>query len=179
MPFYFVQIAPYKYGDNYSGVLLRDAQRKALAATTNTGMVVISDVGNIQDIHPRNKIPVGQRLANWALHHTYGRKDVNFSGPLYRSMQVQGSKIRLSFDHTAPGLAVKGKELSGFEIAGADQQFVKAEAKIVGNTVVVWAKSVKNPVAVRYAWHNTAEHTLFNKAGLPASSFRTDTWPVQ
>jgi sialate O-acetylesterase len=178
-PFYFVQIAPYKYGDNYSGVLLRDSQRKAMGATPNTGMVVISDVGNTQDIHPRNKIPVGQRLANWALHHTYGKKDVIFSGPLYRSMQVQGNKIRLFFDHTAPGLTIKAREPGPFEIAGADQQFVKAEARVVGNTVVVSSKAVKKPVAVRYAWHNTAEHTLFNKAGLPASSFRTDDWPVQ
>jgi sialate O-acetylesterase len=177
-PFYFVQIAPYKYGDNYSGVLLRDAQRKAMAATPHTGMVVISDVGNTQDIHPRNKIPVGQRLANWALHQTYGKKEVIFSGPLYRGMEVQGNKIRLSFDHTAPGLTAKGKDLSLFEIAGADQQFVPAEARISGNAVVVSAKSVKKPVAVRYAWHNTAEGTLFNKAGLPASSFRTDAWPM-
>jgi sialate O-acetylesterase len=176
-PFYYVQIAPYKYGDNYSGVLLRDSQRKAMA-TPNTGMVVISDVGNTQDIHPRNKIPVGQRLANWALHHTYGQKEVVFSGPLYRGMQVQGNKIRLSFDNTAPGLMVKGQQLGTFEIAGDDQQFVPAEAKIAGNTVLVWAKSVKKPVAVRYGWHNTAEPSLFNKAGLPASSFRTDTWPV-
>jgi sialate O-acetylesterase len=178
-PFYYVQVAPYKYGDNHSGVLLRDSQRKAMAAIPNSGMVVISDVGNTQDIHPRNKIPVGQRLANWALHQTYGKKDVIFSGPLYRSMQVQGNKVRISFDYTAPGLMVKGPELSLFEIAGADQQFVKADAKIVGNTVVVSARAVKAPVAVRYAWDNTAEPTLFNKAGLPASSFRTDAWPVE
>ncbi|MGV3587438.1 MAG: sialate O-acetylesterase [Adhaeribacter sp.] len=177
-PFYFVQIAPYNYGNNQNGVLLRDAQRKTLSVP-NTGMVVISDIGNIKDIHPRNKIPVGQRLANWALHNTYGKKEIIYSGPLYKSMQVEGNKIRISFDHTEPGLVAKGKALTLFEIAGADQNFVPATAKISGSTVVVQAKSVKNPVAVRFAWNNTAEPNLFNKAGLPASSFRTDDWPIK
>ena len=172
-PFYFVQIAPYSYGDKNNGVLLRDAQRKSLSVP-NTGMVVISDVGNIKDIHPRNKIPVGQRLANWALNKTYGKKDIVFSGPLYKSMKVEGNKIRISFDYAETGLVAKGKELTLFEIAGADQQFVPAMAKISGKTVVVSATSVKNPVAVRFAWSDTAEPNLFNKAGLPASSFRTD-----
>lgn len=177
-PFYFVQIAPYNYGENTNGVLLRDAQRQALAVP-NTGMVVISDVGNIKDIHPRNKIPVGQRLANWALNNTYGKKDIIFSGPLYKSMQVEGNKIRISFDYTDPGLVAKGKELTHFEIAGPDQKFIPATARISGKTVVVQAPSIKNPVAVRFGWSNTAEPNLFNKAGLPASSFRTDDWPVK
>jgi sialate O-acetylesterase len=177
-PFYYVQIAPYNYGENQNGVLLRDAQRKTLSVP-NTGMVVISDVGNIKDIHPRNKIPVGQRLANWALNKTYGKKDIIFSGPLYKSMKVEGNKIRISFDYAESGLEAKGKELTTFEIAGADQKFVPATAKISGKTVVVQAKSVKNPVAVRFGWSNMAEPNLFNKAGLPASSFRTDDWPVK
>jgi sialate O-acetylesterase len=177
-PFYFVQIAPYNYGENTNGALLRDAQRQTLAVP-KTGMVVISDIGNIKDIHPRNKIPVGQRLANWALHNTYGKKDIIYSGPLYKSMKTEGNRIKLYFEHAGPGLVVKGKELTDFEIAGTDQQFVKAKAKIVGQTVVVQASSVKNPVAVRFGWTNTAEPNLFNKAGLPASSFRTDDWPVK
>lgn len=177
-PFYFVQIAPYSYGNSQNGVLLRDAQRKTLSVP-NTGMVVISDVGNIKDIHPRNKIPVGQRLANWALNQTYGKKEIIYSGPLYKSMKVEGNKIRIAFDQTEPGLVAKGKELTLFEIAGADQKFVPATAKISGNTVLVQAKSVKNPVAVRFAWNDTAEPNLFNKAGLPASSFRTDDWPIK
>lgn len=176
-PFYYVQIAPYNYGQNQNGVLLRDAQRKTLTVP-RTGMVVISDVGNIQDIHPRNKIPVGQRLANWALNHTYGQKEIIFSGPLYSHMKIEGEKIRLYFDYTAPGLVTNGKELTWFEIAGADQKFVPAKARIVGNTVVVQAREIKKPVAVRFAWSNTAEPNLFNKAGFPASSFRTDNWPV-
>jgi len=177
-PFYFVQIAPYSYGENHNGVLLRDAQRKTLNVP-NTGMVVISDVGNIKDIHPRNKIPVGQRLANLALNKTYGKKDLVPSGPLYRNMEVKNSKIKLYFDYAEPGLMAKGKELTNFEIAGSDQKFVKATAKIEGKTVVVSAKEIKNPVAVRFAWDDIAEPNLFNKAGLPASSFRTDNWPVR
>jgi len=177
-PFYFVQIAPYSYGENQNGVLLRDAQRKTLSVP-NTGMVVISDVGNIKDIHPRNKIPVGQRLANLALNKTYGKKELVPSGPLYRSMEVKGNKIKLFFDYAEPGLIAKGKELTHFEIAGSDQKFVKATAKIDGKTVVVSAKEVKNPVAVRFAWDDIAEPNLFNKAGLPASSFRTDNWAVK
>lgn len=172
-PFYYVQIAPYKYGRPYEGVMLREAQRRALA-TPNTGMVVISDVGNKDDIHPRNKIDVGIRLANMALAKTYGQKGVAFSGPLYKSMKVEGSKIRLFFDHADSGLMIKGgKELTHFEIAGPDQKFVKATASISGKTVVVQAKEVKNPVAVRFAWDNIAEPNLFNKAGLPTSSFHT------
>jgi len=178
-PFYFVQIAPYKYGESaYAGVQLRDAQRRSLRVP-NTGMVVISDVGNKDDIHPRNKIPVGERLANMALNKTYGKKELVPSGPLYRNMEVKGNKIKLYFDYAEPGLVAKGKELTHFEIAGSDQKFVKATAKIEGKTVVVSAKGVKNPVAVRFAWDNIAEPNLFNKAGLPASSFRTDNWPVK
>lgn len=177
-PFYFVQIAPYNYGENTNGVQLRDAQRQSLSVP-KTGMVVISDIGNIKDIHPRNKIPVGQRLANWALNNTYGKKDIIYSGPLYKSMKVEKNKIRIYFDHAEPGLEVKGKELIDFEIAGPGKQFVKASARITGNTVVVQAPEVKNPVAVRFAWRNTAEPNLYNKAGLPASSFRTDDWPIK
>ena len=173
LPFYYVQIAPYKYNRPYEGVMLREAQRRALA-TPNTGMVVISDVGNKDDIHPRNKIDVGIRLANMALAKTYGQKGLAFSGTLYTSMKVEGNKIRLFFDHAESGLVVKGgKELTHFEIAGPDQKFVKATARISGKTVVVQAKEIKNPVTVRFAWHNTAQPNLFNKVGLPASSFHT------
>ena len=176
-PFYFVQIAPYKDYGPYAGALLRDAQRKSLS-TPNTGMVVVSDIGNNDDIHPRNKIDVGVRLANLALNKTYGRTERPASGPLFREMKVEGRKVRLFFDYAEKGLVSKGKELKNFEIAGEDQKFVKADAKIEGNTVVVQAKSVKKPVAVRYEWNNAVEPGLFNKAGLPASSFRTDKWPM-
>ncbi|GAB3529746.1 sialate O-acetylesterase [Pontibacter brevis] len=177
-PFYFVQIAPYKDYGPYAGALLRDSQRKSLR-TPNTGMVVVSDIGNNDDIHPRNKIDVGKRLANLALNKTYGKTERPASGPLFREMKVEGKKVRLFFDYAENGLVSKGKTLPNFEIAGEDQHFVKADARIEGNTVVVQAKSVKKPVAVRYEWSNTVEPNLFNKAGLPASSFRTDNWPMK
>ncbi|QMU29499.1 sialate O-acetylesterase [Adhaeribacter radiodurans] len=170
-PFYYVQLAPYKYGRPHEGAMLREAQRRTLT-TPNTGMIVISDIGNKEDIHPRNKIDVGLRLANLALAKTYGKKDIVYSGPLYRSMKVEGNKIRVSFDHAESGLVVKnGKELTDFEIAGSDQKFVKASARISGKTIIVQAPEVKDPVAVRFAWDNIAEPNLFNKAGLPASTF--------
>ncbi|MCC9167016.1 sialate O-acetylesterase [Pontibacter harenae] len=172
-PFYFVQIAPYNYGDNFSGVLLRDAQRKVLDKTENTGMVVISDIGNPDNIHPTNKHDVGLRLANLALNKTYGKKEKPAGGPLFRDMKVEGNKVRLHFDNADKGLVARGKKLTEFEVAGEDQKFVPATAKVVGNTVVVQAKSIKKPVAVRYAWSNTANPNLFNKDGLPASSFST------
>ncbi|RDV14986.1 sialate O-acetylesterase [Pontibacter diazotrophicus] len=177
-PFYFVQIAPYKDYGPYAGALLRDSQRKSLN-TPGTGMVVVSDIGNNDDIHPRNKLDVGKRLANLALNKTYGKTERPASGPLFRDMKVEGRKVRLFFDYAENGLVSKGKALTNFEIAGEDQNFVKADARIEGNTVVVQAKSVKNPVAVRYEWSNAVNPNLYNKAGLPASSFRTDNWPVK
>ncbi|SDM30847.1 sialate O-acetylesterase [Catalinimonas alkaloidigena] len=176
-PFYYVQIAPYKYDRPLAGVLLRDAQRQAMA-TPRTGMVVISDIGNANDIHPRNKLDVGLRLAGWALNQTYGQAQVPYSGPLYRDMKVEGRKIRLYFDHAEKGLLAKGGALTHFEVAGEDRDFVPAQAKIDGNTVVVRASGVKKPVAVRFAWSNTAEPNLFNTDGLPASAFRTDHWEI-
>ncbi|MHC4387710.1 MAG: sialate O-acetylesterase, partial [Planctomycetota bacterium] len=175
-PFYYVQIAPFKYGQQYAGVELREAQLMALALP-HTGMVVTSDVGNIEDIHPKNKQDVGKRLALWALAKTYGRKGVVCSGPVYRSMKVEGNKVRLFFDYVGGGLATKGGELGDFAIAGADRSYVDAKAEICGGTIVVSADEVKKPVAVRYGWSNTAAPSLFNKEGLPASSFRTDDWP--
>ena len=172
-PFYLVQLAPYKYDRPHEGAMLREAQRRALT-TPHTGMVVISDIGNKDDIHPRNKIDVGLRLANLALAQTYGKKDVVYSGPLYKSMTVEKNKIRIFFDHAETGLVAKdGKELTHFEIAGPDNRFVPASAKISGKTVVVQAPEIKNPVAVRFAWDNIAEPNLYNKAGLPTSTFYT------
>jgi sialate O-acetylesterase len=177
-PFYYVQIAPYNYGPLPKGVLLREAQLLSLAVP-NTGMVVVSDIGNIHDIHPRNKLDVGRRLANWALARTYGHQGIVYSGPIYRRMAVEGRKIRLFFDYAEAGLICKGQRLTHFQIAGADRNFVEAEAEIDGATVLVHSAEVKKPVAVRFGWSNTAEPNLFNAAGLPASSFRTDDWEVQ
>lgn len=173
-PFYFVQIAPYDYGVYTQSQALREAQLASLQVP-NTGMVVTLDIGNPKNIHPANKLDVGERLALWALAKDYGQELV-YSGPLYTSMEATGNSIVLSFNHTHGGLKAKGANLSGFQIAGHDRIFVPAKATIQGE--VVWVKSsrVDTPVAVRYLWDNTSEASLFNGHGLPASSFRTDEW---
>ena len=142
-------------------------------------MAVTMDIGNLKDIHPKDKQDVGKRLALWALAKTYGVKDIVYSGPLYKSMEIKGKKAVIYFDHTDGGLMKKGKELKEFYIAGKDHVFYPAKAKIVGNTVVVYSKKVKVPVAVRFAFRDTAQPNLFNKAGLPASPFRTDDWEIK
>jgi sialate O-acetylesterase len=149
-----------------------------LDAVPNVGMAVIMDIGEEKNIHPKNKVDVGERLARWALAKDYGKKDVVFSGPIYKKMKAEKGAIRLSFDYVNGGLVAKG-ELTDFMIAGQDRKFVPANAVIDGDNVVVSSEDVKNPVAVRYAWSNWASPNLFNAAGLPASSFRTDNWPLQ
>jgi sialate O-acetylesterase len=174
-PFYYVQIAPYNYGSQTFSELLREAQFKSLSVK-NSGMVVTLDIGNPNDIHPSNKKDVGERLAFWALAKTYNKK-VNYSGPVYKSMKVEKDKIKLTFDFAKSGLVLK--ELNGennFMIAGSDKVFKKAKIKIDGNKLIVFSDEVKNPVAVRYAFTNISEATLFNKFGLPSSSFRIDDW---
>jgi len=154
---------------------LREAQLMALNLK-KTGMAVAIDIGSTNDIHPKNKQDVGKRLALWALAKDYG-KDIVCSGPLYKSMKIENDKIHISFDHVADGLVAKGDTLDGFAIAAADKKFVWADAHIDGDNVVVSSKDVPNPVAVRYAWDIYPFCNLFNKAGLPASPFRTDDWP--
>lgn len=170
-PFYYVQIAPYEYGEPMAGAVVRDEQRQAMRIP-KTGMVVVSDIGNIKDIHPRNKLDVGIRLANWALNKTYNKPGIPVSGPLFREMKTEGKKIRLFFDYAENGLFCRGEKLKFFEIAEEDGKFMPAEAVIAGNTIVVRADGVRKPVAVRFAWSNTAEPNLFNKEGLPASCFK-------
>ena len=181
-PFYFVQIAPFDYKDPknvYGAALVRDAQLYTMLNVSNTGMVVTNDIGNIKNIHPTNKQEVGKRLALWALAKNYGKVVPDHSGPIYRSMKIDKNKIVLHFDHAKNGLLQKGKRLTHFLIAGEDQKFYNAKAKIVDNTVVVSAKEVKKPKAVRFAFDDTAEPNLFNSEGLPATAFRTDTWTIQ
>lgn len=174
LPFYYVQIAPFNYGGPAGrAAALRDAQRTAMS-TPGTGMVVTLDVGDASDIHPRDKKTVGQRLARWALGKTYGRK-VTVSGPLYRSVRREGDRLRVEFDHADGGLVARG-ELKGFWIAAEDQKFHRARAEIDGDTVVLSHPRVPRPVAARYAWENVPAPTLFNGAGLPASSFRSEYW---
>jgi sialate O-acetylesterase len=181
-PFYYVQIAPFDYSifdKSLSEPIcpeLREAQMMAMIVP-NTGMAVTMDVDDTNNIHPKNKQDVGKRLALWALAKTYGQKGIVYSGPLYKEMKMESSKIRISFDYVGSGLMSKGDRLTHFTIAGQDREFVEADAQIDGNTIVVSSEKVKNPVAVRFAWSNTAVPNLFNKEGLPASSFRTDNWP--
>ncbi|QDU29928.1 hypothetical protein ETAA8_50450 [Anatilimnocola aggregata] len=188
-PFLFVQLAPYKYdgkvmdANNYDGsnklAELWDSQLKTLSLSKNTGMCVTTDITNIADIHPKNKQDVGKRLALWALANTYGKKDLVYSGPLYDSHEIEGNKIRVKFKSVGGGLTAKDeKPLTFFQIAGEDQKFVPAQAKIEGDTVVVSSESVPKPAAVRFCWVAIAEPNFANKAGLPASPFRTDDWPL-
>jgi sialate O-acetylesterase len=186
-PFYYVQLAPYNYGysretpvvdvpDFLRLPLIWEAQRNALRIP-NTGMAVVTDIANLNDIHPANKWDVGYRLSLWARAKTYGEKTLVHSGPLYKSMAVDGNLIRVSFDHVGGGLVSNdGQPLKWFEIAGEDRVFYKAEAEIVGDTVVVWSGRVPSPKAVRFGWHQLAVPNLANKEGLPASPFRTDNW---
>jgi sialate O-acetylesterase len=194
--FYWVQLCNWKQpgttpggGDGWAKI--REAQTQALDLK-HTGMAVIIDLADAHkpnDIHPKNKQDVGGRLAQWALHQTYNKKDLVPSGPLYAGHKIKGSQIHVSFKNTGKGLMVGKKEkldatkeikngtLKHFSIAGADKKWHWAEAKIVGNQVVLSSKEVKTPVAARYAFTmNPADANLYNKDGLPAGPFRTDDW---
>ena len=173
-PFYHVQLPPYDYGTSNSA-FLREVQMKTLSMK-NVGLAVTLDIGDFKDIHPPNKKDVGQRLALWALAKDYGQKDLVCSGPIYKSMKIEGSNVRLSFDYTDSPMVAKDGELTNFMIAAADRKFVPAKATIENNTIVVSSDDIATPVAVRYAFDNAGVPSLFNKAGLPASSFRTDSW---
>ena len=165
-PFYYVQIAPFTEEGN---VGVREAQRKTLETTENTGMVVLMDIGERDDIHPHNKQDVGKRLALLALDKDYGFNFVS-SGPLYKKHRAEGKFLYVDFDGKGSGLKfINGK--NGFEIAGNDNKFYPATAEIVDNKIRVYSKNVKNPKNVRYGWRNWTVGTLFNKEGLPASSF--------
>ena len=174
-PFYFVQIAPYAYGDNHiNGALLREAQTKS-ASFPKTGMVVVSDlVDNVKDIHPTLKKEVAARLANYALAETYQVKGLHYKSPQYASHSIEKNKIRIQFDNVPTTLVSKGAELIEFYIAGADGAFSPAKAVIEGKTVVVSSRNVKDPVDVRFGFTNTAMPNLFSAEGLPVNLFRTD-----
>jgi sialate O-acetylesterase len=173
LPFYFVQISPHRS----QNAEIRDAQLHVYRNVPYTGMAVTTDNGDSLDIHPRNKELVGKRLSLWALRNEYGKKDIITSGPLYKGMNVEGDKIRISFDFDK-GLMAKDGELKEFSIAAEDQVFVPAQAKIEGSTIVVWSDAVRTPKAVRFAWKNIPKPNLYNGADLPASPFRTDNWKL-
>ena len=193
LAFYWVQLANFRKenedpagGDGWAKI--REAQTEALDIP-GTGMAVITDIGAANDIHPRNKQDVGWRLAQWALHQTYGKKNLVPAGPLYKSQKIEGNTIRLSFNHVGKGLMVgkktgleptaevKDGQLAHFAIAGTDKKWFWAEATIDGETVVVKSPDVPKPIAVRYGFTmNPAKANLYNKEGIPASPFRTDGW---
>jgi len=174
-PFYYVQIAPYYYSYCQSQ-FQREVQLKSLNIIPNCGMAVTMDIGDSANIHPLKKEEVGKRLSYWALAKTYNIKGIAYSGPLYEKMEIQNNKIKLYFKYADNGLIAKGGDLKHFQIAGSDSIFHNAKAEIVKNNIFVSSSDVKNPIAVRFGWSNTAITNLFNKEGLPASSFRTDNW---
>ncbi len=178
-PFYIVSLANFQQtaaepGEN-DWANLREAQAMTAKNFKNCGLAITIDIGDAADIHPKNKMEVGRRLALAALAQTYGHP-IEFSGPWYREMKVEDGKIRLSFDHAA-GLLAKGDKLTGFAIAGEDKKFVWADATIDGKTVIVSSDKIPQPVAVRYAWAGNPVCNLYNTDNLPAVPFRTDTWP--
>jgi len=179
-PFEWVQLpnyrAPQQAPVETSGWVIVQEQMLKSLAVANTGMAITIDVGEANDIHPKNKQAVGKRLALWALGTTYGKKLV-YSGPLVASTSARAGEIEVRFEHVGEGLKVAGDKLKGFAIAGEDRKFVFADAKITGpDTVVVSSREVAQPVAVRYAWAQNPDANLANSADLPASPFRTDTW---
>ncbi len=175
LAFYFVQLANYMATRDQPGpspwAELREAQTMALALP-HTGMAVAIDIGEAGDIHPRNKQDVGLRLALSALHHTYGKKNVVPSGPQFRSARRQGRNVRIAWDYVGGGLVCRGDKLEGFAVAGADGNYVWAEARIEGDEVVVHSDSVPEPRTVTYAWADNPRCNLYNAAGLPAVPFR-------
>jgi sialate O-acetylesterase len=202
LPFYFCQLANMNpkiaVPAESDWAELREAQSMTLSLP-KTGQAVLIDLGESEDIHPRDKVDVGDRLARIALAKRYGRQVV-FSGPMYESKQIDGNKVRIKFDHVEGGLTARRladtypvksilsqvaplvrnspeSELEGFAICGEDRKFVWADAKIEGDTVVVWSDKVSNPTAVRYGWADNPTCNLYNAAGLPASPFRTDDFP--
>ena len=168
-PFLFVQISDFKSGPGEDWAELREQQLKTLELT-NTAMAVTIDIGNPDDVHPKDKLDVGHRLALAARAIAYG-EDINYSGPIYRQATPEGNAIRVWFNHHAKGLVAKGGALTGFEVAGADGKFLPATATIDGNEVVAHSDAVPEPRYVRYGWANSPQCNLFNGEGLPASPF--------
>jgi sialate O-acetylesterase len=177
MPFYFVQLAahkaPAKEPTNSQLAEMREAQAGSLTIP-HTGMAVTIDIGDEKNVHPGNKLDVGLRLARLALVGTYQRAGIS-SGPMFRDAKVEGTTVRVRFDHIGSGLMAKGGALGQFAISGADRKFIWAQAKIDGDSVVVSSPTVPQPAFVRYAWaDNPVGANLTNSAGLPAAPFRTD-----
>ena len=176
-PFYFVQIAPFEYWVGTDAKRLREQQSIVFETTVNTGMIVISDlVDDVKDIHPKNKLDVGKRLANYALAETYKKEIGAYKNPVYKSMRFEKSKVYLEFSNVPTGIKCLGKTPKKFLIAGEDRNFVLATAKIYGKTILLTSKLVKTPVAVRFCFDNASLPDVFSLEGLPLAAFRTDNW---
>jgi sialate O-acetylesterase len=177
-PFYYVQIAPFKYGFNNVGALVQEAQTKSMSLP-NTGMVVVTDlVDNVNDIHPKNKRDVGSRLANWALAETYKQKNIAYKSPMYKSKTTNKDKITLSFDNVPKGFN-ENEAITGFSIFDMKtEQWYDAVAKIEKDKIIVWSDKATAPAQIRYGFGNTIIGNVFSKEGLPLCPFRSDNWDV-
>lgn len=174
LPFYMKHSPTPVDGDEWAE--LRESQAVTVAKVPNTCLATIIDTGDADSVHPREKIPAGNRLAFCALAMNYG-ENIPYQGPTFTSMEMLSAAIRLHFAHAEGGLVVKGDRPGEFAIAGSDRKWYPADAHVFGDTVIVSSSLVQNPTAVRYAWQSNPEATLYNKAGLPAVPFRTDNWP--
>ncbi|MBO9729777.1 MAG: sialate O-acetylesterase [Chitinophaga sp.] len=184
LPFYYVQIAPFTYDQEnetalkYDAALLREAQARS-SALPGTGMVVVSDVTeNVKDIHPQDKRTVGNRLANWALGENYGKTGFTWKSPAFKDMSFRKNKAILHFSNVPGSLRINGKAPAALYIAGADNVFYEASAKVEKDALVVWSEKVEKPVSVRYSFSNAAIGNIFSSGGLPVGPFRTDSLPL-
>ncbi|AOW08281.1 sialate O-acetylesterase [Flavobacterium gilvum] len=183
-PFYYCQIAPFNYKqfhlndyvEKYNSAYIREAQLKATKEIPNSGMAVLMDIGEENNIHPMDKEKGGNRLAFQALAKTYGMEGFEFESPKYKSMEIKDNSVTVSFDEVPNGITAYAKEVTGFEIAGEDKVFYPAKAEVRRKSVVLTSDKVAKPVAVRYLWKDFAKAELFSTGGLPVSSFRTDEW---
>ena len=170
LPFLFVQLAPHRN----TRPAFREAQHRIWQQTPHTAMVVTTDVGDAANIHPTRTRPVGERLALAARALSYG-EEIEYSGPVFKNMSVESGRAVISFTHTGTGLMAMGEELRGFTLAGADEKSLPARAKIEDSTVVITSEQISKPTAVRYNWAMMPEGNLFNREGLPAAPFRSDS----
>jgi sialate O-acetylesterase len=177
-PFYYCQIAPYRYGDSHNSARLREAQARGMSTTPNTGMAVLMDARSLDCIHPSGKKDAGERMALWALAQTYGWGKMHYRSPELKSFEAEGRVAVLTFDYAgSSGLTSHGREILNFQVAGKDRRFHPAKAAISGHTVYIFSPAVAEPVAVRYCFDDTSETEIFTLEGnLPLPSFRTDDW---
>gem|GEM_PF-122804 len=179
LPFYYVQVAPFRYQLANVGALMREAQT-ACMGIDNVGMVVTTDlVTDVGNVHPSDKHDVGLRLASWALAKTYHQAGMVYRSPLFKGMEIQGARAVINVENAPGGLVVKGKQVAELYMAGEDSVFHPAEAVVENDRMIVRSAAVKRPVAVRYGFSNAAIGNIFSKEGLPLGPFRTDSWPME